>query len=195
MSTVHCFVRLIFGTLPPIAPQRRPRFRGTTQHQNSVIAAQRAKQQFIFLTQEKPRFAWLRPFAIRPQCLRALATIMLCDTRLYNDTFCTSSFAHKRILLFVTYSFWKWYSCTGNFPNILGAKAQQSLFVDILVIHALFDVFRDRLSSNCSVSWVRRVINHWRVHIIDRVCWAEGSWSSGSSSFSRGLGSVSTTSS
>ena len=36
-----------------------------------VFAAQRAnraKQQFIFLTQEKSRFAWQRPFAIRPQC-------------------------------------------------------------------------------------------------------------------------------
>ena len=31
-----------------------------------VIAVQRGKQQFIFLTQEKSRFAWLHPFAIRP---------------------------------------------------------------------------------------------------------------------------------
>ena len=29
-----------------------------------VIDAQRAKQQFIFLTQQKSRFAWLRPFVI-----------------------------------------------------------------------------------------------------------------------------------
>ena len=31
-----------------------------------------AKQQFIFLTQEKSRFAWLRPFAIRPHCFTRL---------------------------------------------------------------------------------------------------------------------------
>ena len=35
----------------------------------SILAAHRVEQQFIFLTQEKSRHTWLRPFAIRWQCL------------------------------------------------------------------------------------------------------------------------------
>ena len=38
----------------------------------AFIAAQRTKQQFIFLTQEKSRFISLSPFAIRPQYLALL---------------------------------------------------------------------------------------------------------------------------
>ena len=37
-----------------------------------LIAVQLVKQQFMFLTQEKSWFAWLRPFAIRPQFLVCL---------------------------------------------------------------------------------------------------------------------------
>ena len=65
----------------------------------SFITAQQAMQQSMFLTQEKSRLAWLRLFAIKPQFL-ALATIIRCNTWLHNDTFCTSSFANERSLLF-----------------------------------------------------------------------------------------------
>ena len=40
---------------------------------------------------------------------RSLAPITLCGTWLYNNTFCTSSFAQDS-LLFVIYSLWIWYS-------------------------------------------------------------------------------------
>ena len=40
-------------------------WRWACQH-TTIITSQRAKQQFVFLTLEKYRFAWLRPFAIRP---------------------------------------------------------------------------------------------------------------------------------
>ena len=40
----------------------------------SLFAMQWAKQQFIFLTQEKSRFAWLCTLGIRPQCLVRLQT-------------------------------------------------------------------------------------------------------------------------
>ena len=38
---------------------------------SGLIAVQRAKQQFVFLTQGKSQFAWLHPFAIRPRALHA----------------------------------------------------------------------------------------------------------------------------
>ena len=43
-----------------------------TGQQSHITAAHRAKKKFIFFTQEKSQFLWLRPFAIRPQCLARL---------------------------------------------------------------------------------------------------------------------------
>ena len=72
-----------------------------------LVAAQRAKQQFIFLRQEKSRIAWLRPFAIRPLTMpRVLATIML-STRSARGL---SPKPRRSLLFVILYSFWKWYS-------------------------------------------------------------------------------------
>ena len=55
-----------------------------------VVASQRAEQQFIFLTQEKYRFAWLRPSVIGPHCLARLQLIVLCGTWLHQNSWLRS---------------------------------------------------------------------------------------------------------
>ena len=66
----------------------------------------REKKQVSQTIKRRP-FRWavtasrIREAAVRPRMPRTLTTIMLCDTWLHDDTFCPSSFAHERSLLFV----------------------------------------------------------------------------------------------
>ena len=66
-----------------------------------TTAAWWAKQQFIFLTQEKYLSTWLCPCAIRSQCLAHLEPWCFATPQ---GTFYTSSFAHGRSLSYV--KFW-----------------------------------------------------------------------------------------
>ena len=59
---------------------------------------------------------------------RAFATIMLRDTWVYNDMLCTSSSVHTSLEIVVL----------GKLTKLLGAKAQQSLSVDLLVYLVIF---------------------------------------------------------
>ena len=94
-----------------------------------VIAAQRVKHQFIFLTQEKS-WSWLHELAVTVDHNATCACNH--DTWLHDDTFCTSFSTHKRSLIHIFYSFWKWYSweLTKNF----GCKST-ALSVDVLVLY------------------------------------------------------------
>ena len=88
-----------------------------------VVAAQRAKQQFIFLTREISRFSGMHPFAIRPQCL----------ARLQPRCFATLDFRMSRsarsVLFVILYTYGN--GILGKLTKVLGAKAQQSLSVGI----------------------------------------------------------------
>ena len=63
---------------------------------------------------------------------------IFCVCQFHNDTFCTSSFMHERSFLFVILQFLGMVF-SGSLPRLLGAKAQQSLSVDMLLwsIHLL----------------------------------------------------------
>ena len=62
-----------------------------------------------------------------------LATKMPCDTFLHNDTFRMSSFANEKSPFFIILYFLEM-AFLGSLPKMLGAKAQQSPSVDILVL-------------------------------------------------------------
>ena len=99
------YITAVAMTLNRWIMMRSSDYQGTLQYITAVAMTlnrwimMRSERTSSFISQEKSPFARLRPFGIRPQC--ALATIMLCDTRLPNGTFCTSSFAHERSLLLV----------------------------------------------------------------------------------------------
>ena len=117
-----------FNTLPRGTKMRRRRRQWWWWWRREYFAAQRAKQQFIFLTREKCRFAWLRPLLYDHNALPAcnhnalqLSFIMTRSARVLSRA--------KEASYSQFYSFWKWYS----WEDYQISCVQQSLSVDKLV--------------------------------------------------------------